>query len=335
MDQTSISPGCTYAEPVYGLSAAPFAPHPDPRFFFESRSHKKAMAHLEFGLAQGEGAVLITGAPGTGKTTLKHRLKARVSDGPLSLIEIAGDADAPAVLLRIAEHLAPGGAERHDPDPMARAESLLAEQARQGRRTLLIADDAHGLAPDAIGTLHHLAGVHAEERAPLQLVMFARPELADILARDPALKPLLDRVIARYELQPLGPEEAQDYLHHRLRAVDWAGRPELAEGIARLLHERSGGIPRELNLLAAKLLDHAANESLDRIEVEHIAAALGALAAETGAFEGRIAALEKKVADQEATIHRLLALIVDWLEEERGLKPVKPRWGDRSDIARR
>ena len=335
MDQSSTSPGCTYAEPVYGFSAAPFAPHPDPRFFFESRSHKKAMAHLEFGLAQGEGAILITGAPGTGKTTLKHRLTARVSEVPLSLIEVAGEADAPALLFRIAEQLAPGSTEPHAPDLLARTEELLADQARQGRRSLLVADDAHGLAPDAIGTLNRLAGVHADERAPLQLVMFARPELGDMLARDPALKPLLDRVIARYELQPLGPEEAQDYLHHRLCAVDWAGRPELAEGIARALHERSGGIPRELNLLAARLLDHAAGEKLDRIEEEHIVAALGALATETGAFEGRVAALEKKVADQEATIHRLLALIVDWLEEERGLQTVKPRWGNRPDSARR
>ncbi|HEX4736171.1 MAG TPA: AAA family ATPase [Allosphingosinicella sp.] len=321
----------------YGLTERPFQLTPDARFWFESRTHKKAMAYLGYGLAQGEGFITITGDIGAGKSTLVAHLLATIDRERLNAIHIAStQVDGDDLLRLVAQGLgiATGGIEKAR--LIDAVEQKLDEEARRGRRTLIVVDEAQNLSVAALEELRMLSNCTREGRALVQTLLLGQPEFRDRVASDPGLEQLRQRVIASHHLEPIEANEVEPYLVHRLACVGWQGRPAFDAGAFAALYLHSGGVPRRLNQLANRLLLQGAIEQADRFEsgdVERVVADLAADApqpsparpaaqAERAAptavrdlgLERRLAALEARVDEQEIIVRRVLTLLVEWVE---------------------
>jgi general secretion pathway protein A len=261
----------------YGLTDRPFQLTPDPRFYFDSATHRKAMTYLGYGLAQGEGFIVVTGEVGTGKTMLVGRLMATIDRSRLTAINLVSTQLEGEDILRIVAlslGVATEGAAKGQ--LLARIERFLHEQARGGKRTLLIVDEAQNLPMSALEELRMLSNFQYGGQALLQIFLLGQPEFRDALAQ-PRFEQLRQRVIATHHLTAMGPDEAGPYIMHRMACAGWKGAPRFSQGAFEAFHRLSGGIPRRLNMLAARVLLQGAIERLidiDQEVVEDVAADL-------------------------------------------------------------
>ncbi len=335
----------------YGLTGRPFQLTPDPKFWFETATHRKAMAYLGYGLAQGEGFIVITGDIGAGKTTLVGHLMDTIDHQRLNAIKLVSTAIEADDLLRIV------ATELHvDPAGLTKAELLTAIErglhavARTGKRTLLIVDEAQALPVSALEELRMLSNFQAGGHALLQIVLLGQPEFRDRLHGSERLEQLRQRVIAIHHLDPMEESEVSDYLAHRLSVVGWTGNPDFTDDAFAAFFAGSAGVPRRLNLLAGRVMLYAALENLTVIDAAVVRSVqrdlegdLPTLATDTGkgavaavapaestaqpapaveaprsdpATEDRIAALEARVELQDKALRRVLTLLVDWVESD-------------------
>lgn len=254
-----------YSE-FYNLSGRPFQLTPDPRFYFDTRSHKKAMAYLTYGLNQGEGFIIITGDIGTGKTTLVGHLFDQLDPTQFVFAKVVTtQLDADDLVRMVA------GAFGIPIDNMGKAlllqrlERFLAAQHKSGKRVLLIVDEAQNLPVDALEELRMLSNFQEGERALLQSFLLGQPEFRDKLFFSPDLEQLRQRVIATHHLEPMGPEEVAGYVEHRLQLVGWQNDPVFTAEAYQKIHTFSGGVPRRLNTLCSRILLFGALEELHEI----------------------------------------------------------------------
>ncbi|TPG12473.1 ExeA family protein [Sphingomonas oligophenolica] len=254
-------------EEHFGFTGRPFQLTPDPKFWFETATHRKAMAYLGYGLAQGEGFIVITGDIGAGKTTLMGHLTESLDPAALNVITLVSTAIEAEDLLRIV-----ATALGVDPNGLTKAQLLtviergLHAVARTGRRTLLVVDEAQALPVSALEELRMLSNFQAGGHALLQIVLLGQPEFRDRLHGSDRLEQLRQRVIAIHHLDPMEPDEVADYIAHRLSLVGWHGRPDFAADAFAALFQGSDGVPRRLNQLASRVMLHAAVEDLDLID---------------------------------------------------------------------
>ena len=261
----------------YGLNDRPFQLTPDPRFYFESSTHRKAMTYLGYGLAQGEGFIVITGEVGTGKTMLVGRLMATIDRARLTAINLVSTQLEGEDILRIVA-LALGVATDiiAKGQLLARIERFLHEQARGGKRTLLIVDEAQNLPMSALEELRMLSNFQFGGQALLQIFLLGQPEFRDALAQ-PRFEQLRQRVIATHHLTAMNPDEVAPYIMHRLACAGWKGTPRFTQSAYEAFHKYSDGIPRRLNMLAGRVMLQGAIERLTDIDgevVEDVAADL-------------------------------------------------------------
>lgn len=244
--------------PFFGLQHAPFSIAPDPRYLFMSERHREALAHLLYGLDAGGGFVLLTGEVGTGKTTVcrcfleqipehcnvAYIFNPKVTVGELlrSICDEFGVPHAPAV---------PGVETVKDCiDPLNAA--LLAAHA-SGRNNVLIIDEAQNLSADVLEQLRLLTNLETSERKLLQIILIGQPELRAMVAR-PSMEQLAQRVIARFHLDALTPQETQQYIAHRLAVAGLNGPLPFSQRAIRRVHALSHGVPRRINLLCDRAL---------------------------------------------------------------------------------
>lgn len=266
----------------YGLSGKPFQLTPDPRFWFDTATHKKAMAYLGYGLAQGEGFIVITGDVGAGKTTLVGHLMATIDRERLHLIQLVSTQIEADDLLRMV-----AGGFAIDSGGMTKAQLLTAIEralhatARGGKRTLLIIDEAQALPVSALEELRMLSNFQAGGHALLQIFLLGQPEFRERLHGSDRLEQLRQRVIAIHHLDPMGPEEVEPYMAHRLSVVGWNGRPDFTDSAIAALYAGSDGVPRRLNQLAGRVMLHGAVEGIDVIDGAAIEAVIADIAGDS------------------------------------------------------
>lgn len=259
----------------YGLSGRPFALTPDPKFWFDTATHRKAMAYLGYGLSQGEGFIVITGDVGAGKTTLVGHLMATIDRERLHVIKlVSSQIEADDLLRMVATGLGVETAGLMKAQLLVAIERGLHSVARSGRRTLLIVDEAQALHTGALEELRMLSNFQAGGHALLQIFLLGQPEFRAALHGSDRLEQLRQRVIAMHHLDPMGADEVEPYITHRLSLVGWNGRPSFTPEAFAALYRGSDGVPRRLNQLAGRVLLYGAIEQLDVIDARVVDAVI-------------------------------------------------------------
>ncbi len=241
-------------EAFYGLSKKPFQLNPDPSFYFGSRQHQRAMAYLEYGLHQNEGFIVITGEVGAGKTTVVRSLFDKLDAGQVfaaNLVSTQLGADDTLRMVASAFGIPTQAADKSN--VLLSLEAFLASIAMQGKRCLLVVDEAQNLTPRAVEELRMLSNFQLETHALLQTFLIGQPEFRHIL-QSPQMLQLRQRVIAACHIGPMDAEETQGYVEHRLKCVGWRDSPQFGPGVYQEIFEASGGIPRRINSVCDRLL---------------------------------------------------------------------------------
>ncbi len=249
-------------ETHFGFTAPPFQLSPDPAFYFESKGHGKALAYLKYGVHQGEGFIVVTGDVGSGKTTLVRTLQKSLPPGKVVLAQVVStQLDDHGLLYSICMscgmEVAPGATKAQ---MQSTIEQFVFHVVAQGRRMLLVVDEAQNLGPREIEELRMLSNYQVGNRALLQSYLVGQPELRGKL-KLPAMEPLRQRVIAWCHLGPLDAADVRGYIEHRLRHVGWKDNPRFDEEVFAAVHRHTDGIPRRINsLMTRALLDTVMND---------------------------------------------------------------------------
>ena len=328
-------------ESFYNLTAMPFQLTPDSRFFFGSKGHSRAIAHLNYGLAQGEGFIIVTGEVSAGKTTLVEWLRSQMDPAAFTIARISTTQVSENDLFRLA--MAGFGLTDEGEGKaglLQRFEEMLRAHQAAGRRCLLVVDEAQNLSVAALEELRMLSNITVDGRTSLQTILLGQPQFRRMLA-SPNMEQLRQRVLTSYHLGPLSQEETRAYIEHRLTAVGWSGDPHWSDDAFAAVYAHTGGIPRRINRLCSRVLLYGVLEETHDITaavVEATALELtqdlegartgptspadlspGAQTAMTtdygvsgganGALQDRVAKLERKVAEREQVFRRLSQML--------------------------
>ncbi|HEY1260100.1 MAG TPA: XrtA/PEP-CTERM system-associated ATPase [Stellaceae bacterium] len=328
-----------YAE-FYGLSTRPFQLTPDARFFFESTVHRQAMAYMVYGLHHAEGFIIITGEVGAGKTILVDNLLATINENSFVAAKIVTSQLGGDDLLHLVaagfgiakEGLTKGSL-------LQRITDFVLAQHRNGKRALLIVDEAQNLSFEALEELRMLSNIVVDKTMALQSFLLGQPQFRAVLG-SPGLDQLRQRVTAAYHLGPLSEAETRSYVEHRLRRADWKGDPHFTEASFPLIHQHTQGVPRRINTLCSRLLLYGFLEQLHTLSagaVEKVAndlreeiavvttpngAAAGAVSNAGGGdtlqdMAARVRTLETSVDKHNRLIRRAIEIATQYFQGER------------------
>lgn len=249
----------------FGLTENPFTLTPDPRFLFMSQRHREALAHLLYGMGEQGGFVLLTGEVGTGKTTLCRSLLDQVPEDVEVALILNPKQSATELVASVCDELGvsyPEGTESLKILIDLLNRHLLTVHS-QGRRTVLIIDEAQNLSTDVLEQVRLLTNLETPTRKLLQILLIGQPELQSMMDK-PELRQLGQRITARYHLTPLQLHETIAYIQHRLE-VGGAKRPIFTKGALRRVHALSKGVPRLINTICDRALLGAYARKRERI----------------------------------------------------------------------
>jgi len=241
-------------ESFYNFQKAPFKLTPDPHFFYKSQTHSEGLAILHYALEQGEGFVVITGGPGTGKTELTLNL---IDDAPRSHITFAQivsthlEADDILHLIAANFHIASTGISKGL--LLKKLEEFFVTRAQAGHECVLLIDEAHNLSTNSLIEISMLANFQVNNRPVLQCFLLGHESLEEKLDQDKLLH-LKQRIIASFRLEPISKAETRRYIEHRLIKAGWRGNIHFSDATHNFIYLYSGGIPRQINSICNRLL---------------------------------------------------------------------------------
>jgi putative secretion ATPase (PEP-CTERM system associated) len=254
-------------EHFFNLTAEPFRLSPDHRFCYSHTQYFKAKAYMAYAFLRAEGFVMITGRPGTGKTTLIGDLVESLADENVAVANLVSTQLAADDLLRMvafAFDLPAQGVEKST--VLQQLTTRFLSLYREGGRALLIVDEAQDLTPKAMEELRLLTNLQQDGNPLVQIFLLGQTELRD-LVHDQGLEQVHQRIIATSHLEPLKDNETREYVEHRLRVVDWRNDPAISTAVYPIIHLFSEGVPRRINLICSRLFLQCCVEQRHHITV--------------------------------------------------------------------
>src|SRR6476646_9304047 len=233
-------------EAFYQLREKPFSILPDPDLIYWGKMHSMAFTMLEFGVMNNAGFTVITGELGSGKTTLVRYLLKKISP-QITVGLISNSPQGRQELLQWILMSLGQLFEGDYPILFKHLQDFLYGQYANGRRTILIIDEAQNLEPEALEHLRMLSNINADKFQILQLILVGQPQLRDLLLA-PKLHQFAQRISSDFHLRPLDDREVGNYIAFRLQAVG-SPRPLFTKEACSLIASASGGIPRMINVL--------------------------------------------------------------------------------------
>lgn len=269
-------------ESFYSLSGKPFQLSPDARFFFNSSGHNRAMAYLRYGLRQGEGFIVITGGIGTGKTMLVSNLFNELDDESIVAAQLVStQIDENEVLRMISASFGLAHENLSKAALLRNLEAFFRARRAEGRRVLLVVDEAQNLPRRSIEELRMLSNYQEDGQALLQSFLLGQMELKQTL-QGTGMEQVRQRIIAGYHLRPLDRTELQAYIEHRLVLVGWRSDPAISDEAFDAIFETTGGVPRKVNNLCDRLLLFGSLEELHELDGSHVKTVVEEMAQEVG-----------------------------------------------------
>ncbi len=261
----------------YRFNSEPFRLSPDHAFAYAHKGYIKARAYMAYAFMREEGFVMVTGRPGTGKTTLVGALIEHLSGENVRVANlVCSQLKADDLLKLVAYEFGVAVDVVEKGELLQRLTQQLRAWHRDGRRALLIVDEAQDLAVSAMEELRLLTNIQVGGKPLLQIFLLGQPELRELVLR-PELEQVHQRIVAASHLKSLELEETREYILHRLDVVGWRGDPAFSQAVFPLVYKFSEGIPRRINLICSRLLLHCALEQRHRVEVADVREVIGEL----------------------------------------------------------
>ncbi|MEO5698273.1 MAG: XrtA/PEP-CTERM system-associated ATPase [Burkholderiaceae bacterium] len=257
-------------EAFYGLSSRPFQLNPDPHFYFGSKQHRRAKAYLDYGVSRNDGFIVITGEVGAGKTTILRDLIENLAHSNIvagQLVTTQLDAEDTLRMVGAAFGVPIQGVPKAE--LLSSLEAFLVTQTSQGKRCLLIVDEAQNLTPRAVEELRMLSNFQLGNQALLQSFLVGQPEFREILQR-PEMEQFRQRVAATCHIGPLDIAEIEAYVNHRLQCAGSTGEPAFDPEAFAVIHQASQGIPRRINSICDRVLLLGYMENRKHLTVEDV-----------------------------------------------------------------
>ena len=270
-------------EDYFGLKKKPFSIVPDPGYFYMSRGHREALAHLWYGITNEGGFVLLTGEVGAGKTTVCRRFLQLVPDDFEVAFILNPKQTAEELLATICDEFRipyPEGSESVKTF-VALINDYLLDLHEKGRKAILILEEAQNLKPEVLEQVRLLTNLETKQRKLLQMIMLGQPELRDML-KQPQLRPLSQRITARYHLGPLSKDEVWEYVEYRLSVAGLTRSRPFSPRTMGKLFRLTGGVPRLINVVCDRALLGAYVKGKEQIDRKMLAVAAREIAGEGG-----------------------------------------------------
>jgi type II secretory pathway predicted ATPase ExeA len=264
----------------FGLREQPFGMTPDPRYLFMSDSHREALASLIYGVETGRGFMSLIAEPGMGKTTLLFQLMEHFRDSARTAFLFQTQGNTREFLANLIADLGLVPDDRDLSTLQRQLNEVLIQEARLGRRFVLVIDEAQNLEDSVLESVRMLSNFETSRSKLMQIVLAGQPPLADKLSL-PEHEQLMQRVSIICRLKPFSPKEVAEYIHHRLRTAGFRGREGFTAEALSMIANSSEGIPRNINNICFHALSLAyakGQKRIDRVIIEEV---LGDLELET------------------------------------------------------
>jgi putative secretion ATPase (PEP-CTERM system associated) len=275
-------------ESYYGFSERPFQLSPDPRFFFATSHHQRALSYLQYGLDQGEGFIVITGPIGTGKTTIARNLLANIADENIVAAQLVTTKLSPDELLElVAAEFSIKVKGNSKAELLQGIEQFLVSLHKQGKRALLLVDEAQNLPAETVEELRMLSNFQLDNKPLIQSFLLGQEELKAIISA-PDMEQFRQRIIASAHLKPLNEEEVINYINHRLAQANCNKEALFSDEAFTLIFEKTLGVPRKINIFVDRLLLFGFLEELKNIDCKAINEVAKEMSVElTGSLNGK------------------------------------------------
>jgi general secretion pathway protein A len=237
----------------HGFRERPFSLTPDPRFLFMSRSHREAFAHLLYGINNRVGFIALTGAVGSGKTTVLRSLLSQLEAGHFRTALIFNPSLSPSELLQsINRELGIAMNHSHSLSPLEALNQFLLQQNAEGRTVVLVIDEAQNLEPPVLEQIRLISNLETDREKLIQIVLSGQPEFLQTLTRK-EMRQLSQRITVRYHLHPMDFLDTIHYINHRLELAG-GGRVLFSGKALRRIYNYSRGLPRLINVACDRAL---------------------------------------------------------------------------------
>lgn len=233
----------------FGLTLAPFSTTPDPRFAYATREHRQALNKIAYYTEERRGIFLLTGAIGTGKTTISQLALNGWRAQPDKFLAAHVTDPSPrteAAFLRLVLASFGQGTARNVLDLKAILRGFLVEQYKEGRTVVLMLDEAQTIHSNNLDTLQALSNEQTQTAKLIQIVLLAQPNFEHKLTHKPALR---SRIAGGTTLNALTLEDAIDLLRHRMEVGGGDFDQVFPKTTHKPLYNATNGVPRDLCIL--------------------------------------------------------------------------------------
>ena len=260
----------------FNLQEQPFRLTPDPDFLYWSKQHARAKAYMESTIWLADGFVVITGEIGSGKTTLLQSFLSELEEDVVYAVVSQTQLTPTEFLQAVLTEFGFKPFDKAKVELLDMLNMFLIEQYSNGKKVVLIVDEAQNLSKKVLEEVRLLSGIETHKEKVLRIILAGQPELKDTLD-SPSLQQLVQRVRLRFHIGPLDSDEMREYINHRLAVAGHAGRDLFDDSAFDILHRYTGGVPRLINTLCDTALLCAFADEKDSVTKDEVEAAVAEL----------------------------------------------------------
>jgi general secretion pathway protein A len=257
----------------FNLNEQPFALTPDPEFVYWSKQHVRAKAYMESTIWLADGFVVLTGEIGSGKTTLLQSFLTELRDDVVYAVVSQTQLKPTQFLQSVLAEFGFKPFDKGKVELLDMFNMFLIEQYSNGKKVILIIDEAQNLSKKVLEEIRMLSGIETHKEKLLRIILAGQPELKETLD-SPSLNQLVQRVRLHFHIGPLDDREMREYIGHRLKIAGSEDNDLIVDDALAPIYHYTGGIPRLINMLCDTALLCAFAEDKQTVDTGDVISAV-------------------------------------------------------------